>query len=498
MMNEPTRYNQDAPAHGVTLRKLWLSRTPSEDGVPRYHPFTLLLHRADLLEKTGEWEPAETVYQRSADWCRRAGYRAELAEAIIWLCRLRRNMGKCEGQLPMVAESLEISRTLGDVKGVIRGHDNLALIHFFEGRLDEAAAEFHTAIKIAERDGLERLSIAALGNLARAQMMQGDYEQSIAANLRVIELCRKHGDENGVATAHCNLGNVYFYQSRYDLAMECYQKQAAQFRRSGDILSYSVAVGNIGNIYYITGSPGPAMECYREKLKLSERLGFASGIGQALGNIANLLLDAGDLDGAIASDIRVLEIAEQSGDAALLVPGLIDLGELMLHKGELSRSLGLLDRAVEISRAAGVAYDLAMALVKRADTRLRLGDRAGARRDAIDGQAAAERIGDDEITLEGALAGAKAADDRAQGIAEMLSMINRFPGDQYQSLIFYELYGLTGNQQHRARALELCRSLDEKSPNYLNRQRIAELEGTAIGRAPAGEPVPPARPYQSE
>jgi tetratricopeptide (TPR) repeat protein len=490
------------PAYGgsrrFALRKLWLTASSDDAGGPRYHPFALHIHRADLLEKTGEWEPAETAYRRSADWCRRAGYRAELAEAIIWLCRLRRYMGKAEGQLPMVAETLEIARMLGDINGEVRGHVNLGLVHALEGRLGAAVGEYRVAIGLAQGNGLERLLISALGNLAQVQMLQGDYEQSIAANLRVIELSRKHGDEHSVATAQCNLGNVYFFQGRYDLAMECYQFQARQSRQSGDIHSYSVAIGNIGNIHYLTGDPQRAMERYREKLALSERLGFASGIGQALGNIANVLQDAGDLDGAIACDTRVCAIADHSGDAELQASGLIDLGTLLLYKGDLRRSLELLDRAAEISRSAGVAYDVAMALVKRAEVRLRLGDRAGARRDAIDGQAAAVRIGDEEIALEGALAAAKAADDRAQGIAEMEPLIGRYPGDQFQALIRYELYRMTGDQQHRTRALELCRRLDQKTPSHLVKQRITELERAPAGNGPAGESVPPVRPGHPE
>lgn len=215
-MTDITGITASEQTHAFPFRRLWL--TAAGQGVaPQRYLYQLHLHRADMLEKTGEWEQAEKVYQRSVDWCRQAGYRSELAEAIIWLCRLRRNRGKSEGQLSMVAESLEISRTLGDVNGEIRGHDNLGLIHFFEGRLDEAAAEYHTAIELAERGGLEQLLISALGNLARAQMLQGDYEQSIAANLRVIELCRKHGDDS----RRCMNSRMAAYLARLPLLPAC-------------------------------------------------------------------------------------------------------------------------------------------------------------------------------------------------------------------------------------------------------------------------------------
>ncbi|MCU0606976.1 MAG: tetratricopeptide repeat protein [Candidatus Edwardsbacteria bacterium] len=465
-------------AHQFRPRRLWLTAPAGGER----HPYQAQLQRADLLEKTGEWGLAEAACRASADWCRRNGFRAELAEAIVWLCRLRRNMGKGDGQLPLVRESLEICEALGDRRGVIRGHVNLGLVHALEGRLAEAAAEYRNAIALAGQTGLEWLSVSALGNLAQVLMLQGDYAESIAVNQRVIELGRAHGDDHSVANAHCNLGNVYFYQGRYDRAMECYRFQASLSRACGDIHAYSVAAGNIGNVHYQTGDPARAMERYREKLALSERLGFATGIGQALGNIANILLDAGDVDGAIACDNRVLAIADHSGDAELQASGCIDLGCLLQIKGDDAAALAMLDRAVAICRVSGVAYDLAMALVKRADARLRLGDREGARADAAEGRAAAGRIGDDGIALEGALIGARAEDDAGRGTALIEELVAACRQEEHRAMALYELALLGGGPERCRRALEACRSLEQRGPNYVNTLRVRELER----RCPAG------------
>lgn len=467
--------------HPFRPLRLWLTAADGR-AVPRHWPYAIQLQRADLLDKVGEWAAAEAIYAAAADWCRRNGFRAELAEAVIWLCRLRRNMGKGEGQLPLVGESLAICEALGDQRGMIRGHVNLGLVHALEGRLAEAAAEYRTAIALAERTGLERLSISALGNLAQVLMLQGSYEESIAVNQRVIELGRAHGDDHSVANAHCNLGNVYFYQSRFDQAMECYRFQASLSRTCGDIHAYSVAAGNIGNVHYQTGDPDRAMERYREKLALSERLGFATGIGQALGNIANILLDAGDVDGAIACDTRVLAIADHSGDAELQASGCIDLGCLLQVKGDHAAALAMLDRAVAICRASGVAYDLAMALVKRAEARLRLGDRAGARADAAEGRAAAGRIGDDGIAVEGALIGARTEDDPARGVALIEELLAACRQEEHRAMALYELARLDGGTERCRRALEACRALGQRGPNYVNTLRVRELEE----RCPAG------------
>jgi tetratricopeptide (TPR) repeat protein len=336
--------------------------------------------------------------------------------------------------------------------------------------------EYREAADMAEAAGFEKLMTSALGNLAQVQMLQGDYQDAIATDQQVIELCRRLGDEYGVAIGNCNLGNVYFFQNRYGLAMECYQVQARHARRCGDILSYSVAVGNIGNIHNLTGDAARAMDCYREKLALSERLGFATGTGQALGNIANLLLDAGDIDGAVACDDRLLAIAEQSGDAELLSSAFIDLGALIQIKGDHPRALQLLDRAVAISRDAGLAYGLAMALARRAESLLQLGDPDAAQRDAAEGRATAERIGDDEIALECALAsaGAAAASDPVQAVAAVTGLYQRFTEDKFQALIAFELFRLTGREQHRTKALELYHCLEPKT--WMIKQKIEQLE----------------------
>ncbi|GEM_PF-5633051 len=453
-------------------RRLWL--TAGRGGPPRHYPYELQVQRSELLDKLGEWAASEEVCRRSAEWCRSAGFRAEQAEAVVAHCRIRRNMGRPGGQRDEVTEALGIWESLGDRPGVIKGHVNLGLVHALEGRLEEAAAEYRTAIELAGRDGLEQLTIAATGNLAQVLMLQGKYEESIAANLQVIDLARSHGDDHSVANAHCNLGNVYFYQSRYQRAMECYRFQAALSRKFGDTHSYSVAVGNIGNVLYQTGDRQGSLACYREKLALSERLGFAAGIGQALGNIANVLLDEGDVEGAIDCDARVMDIAERSGDAELRASGCIDLGCLLQVKGDHQEALRHLDRAVDISRRAGVAYDLAMALVKRAESLLRTGAAAAARRDAEEGAALAERIADRGLALEGSLVAARA--DPGRGERELASLLARAEGDEQRAAVCHALHEVTGDERRRSEALELYRGLEARSRSFPIRQKIEQLE----------------------
>ncbi len=481
---ETSRQNRDEPPRKVPFQRLWLT-APGQGAEPLRHPYELQVRRAELLDKAGDWPAAEALCRQNADWCRAAGFRAERSESLMALCRIRRNMGKPEGMLEMVTEALALRQQLDDPKGLIRCHVNLGLVHALEGRLADAVREYNTAAAMAETAGNERLLTSALGNLGQVQMLLGEYQQSIDTNTRVIELCHKHGDEYGVAIANCNLGNVYFFQNRYGRAMECYLIQARHAQRCGDILSYSVAIGNIGNIHNLTGDPAQAMTCYREKLQLSERLGYIYGTGQALGNIANLLLDAGDIDGATAYDTRLLAIAEQSGDAELLASACIDLGALQQIRNAHPRALELIDRAVAISREAGLAYNLAMGLARRADTMLQLGDAAAARRDAEEGFETAERIGDSEIALDCAIAAFKAAaaSDPAAAAAGLAGLFDRYPGQKNQVLIAFELFALTGSEQHRAAALELYRGLEPQARTFLMRQKIEQLEDPCTDRA---------------
>ncbi len=142
----------------------------------------------------------------------------------------------------------------GDVVGKspekARGHTNLGLVYYHQGRLEEAVKEYTTAIR-SKPDYAE-----AHNNLGLVYYLQGRVEEAIQQYLAALRLT------NGFPKAHNNLGAAYFKQGRMDEAIQEYM--TALKLKPDDADPHN----NLGNAYATQGRLEEAIKEYTAALKL--------------------------------------------------------------------------------------------------------------------------------------------------------------------------------------------------------------------------------------
>jgi Flp pilus assembly protein TadD len=134
--------------------------------------------------------------------------------------------------------------------GKARGHTNLGLVYYRQGRLEEAVKEYTTAIRL-EPDYAE-----AYNNLGLVYYLQERIEEAIQQYLTALRLTR------GFAKAHNNLGAAYFKQGRLDEAIQEYI--TALKLKPDDADPHN----NLGNAYATQGQLDEAIKEYMAALKL--------------------------------------------------------------------------------------------------------------------------------------------------------------------------------------------------------------------------------------
>jgi tetratricopeptide (TPR) repeat protein len=183
----------------------------------------------------------------------------------------------------------------------VLGHNNLGSTYLKLGRLEDAAREYLTVLNLKPND------TDAHYNLGRIYSIQGRLEDAAREYSAILKL---HPDN---VAAHKNLGNVYYNQERYEEAVHEYL--AVLKLEPGHIL----ARNNLGNVYSAQGRFDEAIREYLTVLKLEPDYILAHN------NLGNVYSTQGRLDEAIREYLVVLKLQPDNivahynlGDAYML------------------------------------------------------------------------------------------------------------------------------------------------------------------------------------
>ncbi len=172
-----------------------------------------------------------------------------------------------------------------------RGHTNLGLVYYHQGRLEEAVKEYTTAIRL-QPDYAE-----AHNNLGLVYYLQGRVEEAIAEYMTALRLT------NGFPKAHNNLGAAYFKQGRMDEAIQEYM--TALKLKPDDADPHN----NLGNTYATQGRLEEAIKEYTAALKLKP------DFPEVHHNLGIVYATQGRLDEAIKEYMAALKLKPDYAEA---------------------------------------------------------------------------------------------------------------------------------------------------------------------------------------
>ncbi len=273
----------------------------------------------------------------------------EFDEALIaaraGVAEVLRHQGSVERALDELESCLDLARSgkmRPDEATVLR---LLAELHTGQSRWDRALACCADSVAISREIGDVAGEAQTLSCQITILLNEAKYDDALAAFDRVVEINRRLRDEEKVAEALKNMGKLYRQRGDYDRAEDLYEEALGLARRQGKLALESACLGNLGNVHLCRDNHDEAMKYYRSALEIDERLDNKASLQAWLSNIAHILKSRGDFRGALEHTSTAISMSKSLGDQRLLTHS---LGS----KCEILRELGEYDGAVEAAREA--------------------------------------------------------------------------------------------------------------------------------------------------
>jgi tetratricopeptide (TPR) repeat protein len=222
----------------------------------------------------------------------------------------------------------------------------------------------------------------------------GRYDQSLSLYLRALDFRRGSDDKRGVAIESYSIGTIFDYQSRYGAAVKSKEEALRAFR---DLKQRDMWLGEIlsgyGNSLSLSGRMDNAVRSLDEAMNVAKELKDQALIAQTTLFQANRLYYSGDFKGASGLAEQAAQAASNTSDPSLV---------LLARAATATTAVAEPPSRIVASKLAGfvreadrlglksLAFDCA---ILRAETLLKLGDRATARQEADRALGKAETLG---------------------------------------------------------------------------------------------------------
>ena len=246
---------------------------------------------AGLLFFRGEYDSALEELARALDLYTELGDRQGIAVVHGHIGVLHMNLGKYDRALENLGVELQISEELGDRGGVAKAQGNMGIVYNYRGEFDRALESFGVQLRISEELGDRRMVAYARGNIGIVHAHNGEHEKvldNFGVKLRISE---ELGDRRSVANAHGNMSRVYFERGEMERALEGYTVDLRINEELGDRNRAAIARGNLGNVYQGLGNYDKALEQFTMAMAEHRQLGYRYGVLHWLKGIVGLLLD---------------------------------------------------------------------------------------------------------------------------------------------------------------------------------------------------------------
>ena len=256
--------------------------------------------------------------------------------------------GDWETAIRFHEESLEISRRLGDLRGVAWSLNNLGVVQINRGDIARAQTLLDENLAVAEQSGHVASIATALNDLGHVAHYQGDYDRAIALFTRSLALFRSMGDDAQVARVLNNLG--YFARQRGDFqrAHELMTESLALHRSVGDRYGVASSLNNLAGVDRDRGDLESAMSLFLESYALALEGGHQLYAAIALVNVAALTRQQGDERMAQNRYREALNLFCAVGDQPGVVSSLAGLADIATAQGREELAAEVLGAAAAI------------------------------------------------------------------------------------------------------------------------------------------------------
>lgn len=164
--------------------------------------------RADIYQRRGEWEPAESALRTAMAIVGQTGPAAQLAQFHAELSLVVHHQGRTDEAMALAHQALELAEKANDRRALAQTHNVLGLLVTSLGKYDLARDHLEQSLRAAEAVHDSAAHAAALNNLALAYRGGGQLGRALELTNAALALCTTQGDRHREAALHNNLADL--------------------------------------------------------------------------------------------------------------------------------------------------------------------------------------------------------------------------------------------------------------------------------------------------
>jgi HD-GYP domain-containing protein (c-di-GMP phosphodiesterase class II) len=267
-------------------------------------------------------------------------------DTLLELNRVYRAVGDIALAGDCLNQALELSRNTLRQDAEAEVLNGFAAVSHTLGGATEALNYLLKSLEIRRSIGDLKGEIDCLNNLGVLRTHAGNYVGAIEVLSECYKLIQIHLHEPEIE-GRClnNIGNVYQDQGQYDAALIQFQS-VLQIAQAANLPQLeSIALTNLAETHLLMGSFSEALLLYDEVFVTAQMSGYSVTEIDALEGIARVHINLGQPRKALNAIARALEISRNSGDRHREILLLLDLAKTQ-------NSLGDIHQAIDAAREA--------------------------------------------------------------------------------------------------------------------------------------------------
>jgi DNA-binding CsgD family transcriptional regulator/tetratricopeptide (TPR) repeat protein len=183
---------------------------------------------------------------------------------------------------------LAIARPVEPTSGRGRALNAIGFLAFLQGDYETAHPLLAESVEIRRALGERHDLVESLTNLGVLLRCLGQRPQARAVLTEALSVSRALGDRAWEGRTLNKLARLTYYEGDLTTALALHQEGVAAVRLAGNTWDMAIALGDMGDVYHALGKADTARRHYAESLSLWLELGDERGIAQGLEGFAIL------------------------------------------------------------------------------------------------------------------------------------------------------------------------------------------------------------------
>jgi tetratricopeptide (TPR) repeat protein len=222
-----------------------------------------------------------------------ADIRKARARVLHAASALAHEQGDYTSSRELLEEQLSLSRSLGDVAGILSALNAIAGDESFIGNLKSARSLFEECLRVSQEAGSELTVAQSLSNLAYISKEDGDLTGAKALAEQALALFVRLKDLAGGAWLQTRLGDLEREQGNAGVAGIWYERALAMFEKLGDRTGAARTLIDLARVAFDQGQDERAHTTLAQALTLFRDMGHRRGVAHVLEAFASFAAKQG-------------------------------------------------------------------------------------------------------------------------------------------------------------------------------------------------------------